>query len=38
MPPITVLVVAVCCGTVARQRVEVVVQRRVDDSGGAVQA
>ena len=35
MPPITVLVlVAVCCGTVARQRVDVVVQRRVDYSGG----
>jgi hypothetical protein len=34
MPPITVLVVAVCCGTVARQRVDIVVQRRVD-SGGA---
>ena len=35
MPPISVSVVAVCCGTVARGRVDVVVQRQVDDSGGA---
>jgi hypothetical protein len=35
MPPISVSVVAVCCGTVARGRVDVVVRPQVDDSGGA---